>query len=343
MHAAPPADAPTLPDEDARPGASRAEAIAAFAKDCHATLKATAYVYEEEEKVAECLARDVDQNCNPDYFGCYGELDTCQVKCQPVCTRCQDTCGGSCDDCMARCAEGDASCLRTCAEARADCRERCMLGLRRCQSDDCDVALKTCDTKALEHLRGCDVEKCDAYIDCYNEADDYEHADERCQPKMAGMDPVCQDVCATAHELPMYLLDPEMNESVAAVEDGASLAKACTSAAQCPADYATLAPYLASFCAGMTTDASFAALEAELAHKKISKRSLALVFNAYGAIHGYVFKKEKWMNGFFYGDGGAWLPSACRKRMKTVASAKVMPLRLTKLRDRFKKLWSATR
>src|SRR5689334_19282996 len=70
VYAAPPGDGPALPEENARPGATRDQAIDAFAKDCHATLNATAWEYGEEKQVAECLALDVDQNCNPDILGC---------------------------------------------------------------------------------------------------------------------------------------------------------------------------------------------------------------------------------------------------------------------------------
>ncbi|TNF27127.1 MAG: hypothetical protein EP329_20025 [Deltaproteobacteria bacterium] len=337
------ADPPTLPEEDALPGATRAQAIAAFTKDCHAPLKATAYFEGEEEEVAECLARTVEQNCSPDFFGCDGALDTCQVACQPKCTRCQETCAGTCDGCKAACADGDAACVKGCAEERADCRERCIKGLRQCQGGDCEQQGNACFAAGIEKLKACDVEQCDDFLSCYESSDDYEHAEERCLPKMKGLNAFCQDVCIRAHEMPTYLIEHAEEGDGAQprrAESPGDLAKACTAEAECPADYAAVAPYLASFCAGTTSDASFNTLAAEVAKGRISKRTLGLTFNAYGAIHGYVFKREKWMNGFFYGAGGAWLPEACRRRMKTVASAKVMPFHLTKLRDRFKKLWS---
>jgi len=341
------ADPPTLPEEDAFPGVTRAEAVAAFVKDCAAPLKAFAYTWGEERKVPECEARTVEQNCNPDYFGCDYALDRCQVKCQPSCSRCQDTCAGTCDTCKAGCTDGDADCVRRCAEVRADCRERCIKGLRQCQDDDCEEKSVTCFKEGLEKLKACNAEACDAFIDCYDSSEDYERAEELCKPKLKGMNAFCQDVCVGAHEMPTYLIDIAEEDAARAtpraVETGISLAKACTAEAQCPSDYAAVAPYLASFCAGLTTDASFDALAADVKNGKISKRTLSLTFNAYGAMHGYVFKREKWMNGFFYGAGGAWLPEACRRRMKTIASARVMPFRLTKLRDRFKKTWRAAK
>ncbi|MFO0748554.1 MAG: hypothetical protein U1F43_23255 [Myxococcota bacterium] len=339
----PTGDAPTLPESDANPGATRAQAIEAYVKDCHATLKATAFTYEEESKVDECKALNVDQNCNPDTFGCDAELDTCQHACQPVCGKCQDTCAGSCDDCKGKCAAGDTACVRKCAEVRADCRGRCMNGLRQCQGRECGQASEQCMATNTQRLKSCDAAKCDAYLACVDAQDDYEAARKTCRAKANGVDDFCQHVCDMEHGIPTYYFDEGMAPTPAPVEDAASLAKQCTAAAQCPTDYVRVEPYLASFCAGATSDASLEVLAAEVARGAISKRTLGLVFNAYGAMHGYEFKKETWMNGFFYGAGAGWLPASCRAKMKTVASAKVMPLRMTMLRDKVKKVWNAAK
>ncbi len=341
-HAEPAPDGPTLPEDDANPGATRAQAIDAFVKDCHATLMASAFVYEEEQKVAECNALNVDQNCNPDTFGCFGDLDACQQACQPVCGNCQNSCATTCDDCKGSCPAGDSACIRKCAEGRADCRGRCMNGLRQCQGQTCSRASGECMSVAVKRLRGCDASKCDDYIACYDEQEDYELAPKVCKPKARGMDDFCQRVCDMHHGFPEYLLEDDDSEP-ALIEDGKGLAKLCTAEAQCPADYAQIAPYLASFCAGTTSDASLVVLAGEVTRKVVSKRTLGIVFNAYGAMHGYEFKKEKWLNGLFYGSGAAWLPASCRAKMKTVASAKAMPFHLTKLRDRVKKIWNEAR
>jgi len=339
-HAAPPG--PTLPEEDAQGGATRAQAIVAYTKDCHAILEAIASTYGEESKVDECKALDVDQNCNPDTFGCNAAFTTCQERCQPVCGRCQDTCASSCDDCKGSCAAGDKACVQKCAEGRADCRGRCMGGLNLCQERDCNQVDSVCFSNAKKRLRTCDAGKCEDYIACYDAQEDYEKAQKNCASKVRGVDAWCLGVCESEHGFPSWYL--EMEETApSASDDGRSLAKLCTAEAQCPPDYAEIVPYLGSFCAGTTSDASYNVLSAEVARKTISKRTLSIVFNAYGAIHGYEFKKEKWLNGLFYGAGAAWLPASCRVKMKTVASAKVMPFVLTKLRDRAKKIWNEAR
>lgn len=256
-----------------------------------------------------------------------------------MCTRCQDTCAAPCDTCKAACAAGDKACVRKCAEARADCRGRCIKGYADCQASGCGAVYQQCAAAAAARVKGCDGTRCQAYIECIEGQQDWEKAEQTCLPKAKGLDDFCLGVCRTERSIPEYgddAFDPPT------IEDYATLTKACTPAAQCPADYRALAPYLGSFCAGTTDDASFERLAADVKRGAISKRSLSLLFNAYGAIYGYEFKKEKWMNGFFYGASAAWLPATCRAKVKSAASAKVMSFRLTKLRDRVKKLHDAT-
>jgi hypothetical protein len=215
-----------------------------------------------------------------------------------------------------------------------------MKGLEACQEVDCMTRSNTCMTTQAARLKSCDVAACDAYVECYGEQDDFETAEKVCQPKLSSLDAFCRNVCEMERAIPLWYLDEIEGAESPAPEASSELSKACTIAAQCPADYGKLAPYLASFCAGTTNDASVAALEREVANKVVSKRTLSLLFNAYGAMYGYEFKRESWMNGFFYGSGGAWLPKACRDKVKTVATARQMPFYLTKLRDRVKKIWN---
>jgi hypothetical protein len=326
------AEGPSLPEEDAPRGKSRAQAIEAYLVDCHANLTAVAWVFEEETVTDECLARDVYQSCNPDTFGCAAAHDACEVGCQPGCTSCQKTCGGACDGCKAACKPGDQACLRKCAEARADCRAGCLSARGTCEKDDCAKASSACMKAAVAQLHTCKPQVCDAYVKCTaQDTDDYEKVEAMCSPKLAEYSPFCENVC----RMERYIPAPEAYLWEDTTPD--TLAKACTAEAQCPSGYAEVVPYLASFCAGTTDEESFGTLEKAIARGAISKRALSLTYNMYGAMHGYVFKKENWMNGFFYGSG-AWLPESCRVRVKSVTNAKSMPLSATKLRDRFKRL-----
>lgn len=333
------ADGPSLPPEDESGGLTRAQAVEVFARDCRATLPATYWDMGEEKRGPECLALDIDQNCNPDTFGCYGDYEGCKVKCQPKCGRCQDECADTCDSCKAGCAAGDAACIKRCAEGRADCRGRCMKGLKICQNTDCATASNACMRKNVQRLKECDAGACDTWVSCIEDEKNWEKADTVCKSKLDVLGNFCGRVCSMEHAIPTWYFEENFSDE-APVDDASALAMKCTAQSQCPADYEHVLPYLTSFCTGVTSDESFAVLSRELGRGLISKRTLSLVFNAYGAMHGYEFKKEKWMNAFFYGAGGAWLPDVCRARIRAYGSAKQMPLRYTKLRDRFKKVWN---
>lgn len=339
---------PTLPEEDARPGKTRDQAIEAYLTDCHATLTATAWVEEEEQTVDECKALDVYQNCNPDIFGCTSKFDECQVACQAPCGTCQSSCATQCDGCKSACKAGDGACLRKCAERRADCRGGCLDQLKTCQGPTCEQTAGLCWKENVPKARACDVPACEQYAECVHTADDYEKARPGCIKKFASkLSDYCRGLCESYGGMIMEMLpDPETMVPDEPAIDGKALAAACTAAANCPADYRAVAPYLGGFCSGALDDASLADLERDVKAKKISHKTMSLVFNAYGAMYGYQFKKETWMNGFFYGpngQGGNWLPPACKAKMKSVASAKAMPFRLTKLRDTVKRMWDAAK
>lgn len=337
---------PSLPEEDERPGKTRDQAIEAYLNDCHATLTATAWIEEEEQTVDECKALDVYQNCNPDIFGCTSKFDACQVACQTPCGTCQSGCATQCDGCKSACKAGDSACLRKCAERRADCRGGCLEQLKTCQGPTCEQSSRVCWRENVPKARACGTLACEEYAECIHTADDYEKAKPGCDKKFASkLSAYCRDLCQSYGGMVIEMLpDPETLEMD--VVDGKALAAACTKDANCPADYRHVAPFLGAFCAGALDEISLADLERDVSAKKISHKTMSLIFNAYGAMHGYQFKKELWMNGFFYGSdgkGGAWLPASCKNKMKSYASARAMPFRLTKLRDTVKRMWDATK
>ena len=334
-----PGPGPTLPEEDEVPGPTRAEQVTAYAADCHATFTATSWLEDEPQEVDECRARTVEQNCVPDPFRCMAVLDSCQLGCAPTCGGCQGRCADACDACKAGCAPGDAACATRCAEARADCRGGCVTALRTCTGETCVAAMQAChDDKAGRMLKECDRGACEAAYACVldDDAGDLDKVIARCG-KSERLSPFCADACGRAGAQPIVMLLD--NVALAADE---TLAEACTEAAQCPEDYATVAPYLARFCAGALTDPELAALGEEVRQERLSERSLALVFNAHGAMYGYTFKKETWMNAFFYGQG-EWLPPACKAKVKAFVNAAAVPSELTRLRDRVKAVWSTVR
>jgi len=334
---------PTLPDEDARPGKSRAEAIEIYLDDCNATLQATAWIEEEEQQVDECKALDVYQNCNPDILGCTGKFDECQAGCMSPCGTCQGTCATRCDGCKSSCKAGDKACLRKCAEGRADCRGGCLDALKTCQGPTCEQVSRLCVAEGLPKVRACDRDACERFASCVHDSDDYEKALPGCTKRFGKkLNDFCLDLCQSYGGMALDMIpEAEAMEATAPI-DGKALAAACTNEASCPSDYRAVASYLGGFCAGALDDSSLGDLGNDVKAGKISRKTLSLVFNAYGAMHGYQFKKETWMNGFFYGSG-AWLPPSCKAKMKSVASAKAMPFRMTKLRDSVKRMWDAAK
>lgn len=124
-------------------GASRDAAVQAYLRDCHHV-----FPFDSEYDVAgdatnECLAREFDQNCSPDLYGCYDAGETCRDACGKPCDACQDACAGVCDDCVEDCSGKSKTCKHPCAVKRADCRTTCLDAKQACESA-CGTQESTC-------------------------------------------------------------------------------------------------------------------------------------------------------------------------------------------------------
>jgi hypothetical protein len=330
---------PTLPEEDEHPRVSRKDAVEAYVKDCRATFDKVAWRMDVETRVSECQDYDTYQSCSPDYFGCSAGYISCQSDCARPCSGCQTSCADTCDGCRAACKSGDSACIRKCAEARADCREGCLGALKQCQGPACEAASKACVKGGVERLKSCNPEACNQQADCISEAVD-EAAYQACLQFTAKESEFCQQICRIGFGFPSegeFSFDGDTD-----ADPEKALLAACSKKAQCPEDYAAALPYLTSFCGGFFNDTSMEGLKNAVSNKRISKKTLGMIFNVYGAMYGYEFKKETWLNAFFYGSG-EWLPPTCKTRIKSVKAAKSMPIRMTKLRDQVKKLWNETK
>jgi hypothetical protein len=190
--------------------------------------------------------------------------------------------------------------------------------------------------------RSCDRPQFDTYAECLANAPTTRETWKvpgTCARRAPKLDAFCRRVSSVAGgSLDQVLGDHEPRT----FPEAAELAGRCTAEAQCPSDYARLAPYLGAFCAGALGEASLATLQEDVAQGRISKMSLSLLFNAHGALYGFQFKRERWLNAFFYG-AGEWLPPACRAAFRTLRTAREVPLPITKLRDRVKKMWAKAR
>lgn len=199
-----PKPSPSVPDEDERPGPTREEAVAAFAKDCGHVFELTVDKYDEEVQMEECKARDYFQSCDPDTLGCVDLAEKCDDECATPCEACQAACGQMCDRCKGPCAPGDAACVRTCAEARSGCRDRCLAGVKNCREVTCvEVAKKCAEEGERRKARECGGAGCDAFASCVEDAmsdgdEDFDvgAAMDRCAKKFPKLSEWCREQCS---------------------------------------------------------------------------------------------------------------------------------------------------
>lgn len=112
----------------------------------------------------------------------------------------------------------------------------------------------------------------------------------------------------------------------------------CTSASQCPEDYISTLPYLEAFCARTLKHEDIELLRSDATKGRISPQSLLMLFNAYGAFYGFDFKRETWLNAFFYGSG-EWLPAQCRMMIRSFGRPEDIPPQMAADRDALRTIW----
>ncbi|MCA9514248.1 MAG: hypothetical protein KC635_04840 [Myxococcales bacterium] len=323
------------PDPGDPKAPTRAQVVAGFVADCRASFEMPRDMDGTVELAPECDAYDYYQNCSPDVFGC--GYEECRAGCTPACDTCQAACGGGCDGCKAKCKAGDGACVTKCAEARADCRDRCLAAATTCRDTTCVEKEKTCGAAKRERfMKECDAKRCNAFTGCVatRKSDDYDGTLARCIKKAGFKDDFCAGIC----EMGWDMIDMFAREARKPADE--ALGAACTDAKACPEGYAAVAPYLDAFCKGSLSDDDVLSLSIIARDGDASRRAVSLVYNAHGALYGYTFKTETWMNGFFY-TGGAWLPASCKAKIKSVKAARDVPIAMTKLRDKVKAMWDA--
>jgi hypothetical protein len=180
-----PTNATTSPDLPAQ--------RAMFADDCHAVPWR---VVDDETSSTGLARRDVcradgfDQNCAPDWFGCWEGRVGCRAACGSSCVDCESSCGGACVDCRAACAPDDDACRAACGVARADCFEACAQALDRCKDETCAEAYTSCEARGEADRRRICGKTCEKLAACL-ESSDYE----RCRARFPKADPRCFEWC----------------------------------------------------------------------------------------------------------------------------------------------------
>ncbi|MBK9037196.1 MAG: hypothetical protein IPL61_39125 [Myxococcales bacterium] len=67
---------------------------------------------------------------------------------------------------------------------------------------------------------------------------------------------------------------------------------------------------------------------------------LRYLFNAYGAFHGYEFKKLRYLNDFFYdADAAAWLPQPCLAKIRSLANERALSAAQASMQVQLRQLW----
>lgn len=180
-----PTNATTAPDA--------AQLRALFLGDCHAVPWR---VVDDETSTTGLARRDVcraegfDQNCAPDFFGCWAGRESCRAECGSGCLDCESRCGGACMDCRAACSADDEGCLEACDEARADCFDACATALDRCKDETCQEGYTRCEAGGeVDRKRVCG-KVCDKLMRCLESAD-YD----RCRARFPKADPRCFEWC----------------------------------------------------------------------------------------------------------------------------------------------------
>ena len=113
----------------------------------------------------ECEAMAWEQNCAPDFFGCWDQLMECKAACKTPCGSCQASAASVCNKCKAACKTGDA-CLRGCAEARADARDRCLESADVCRSKACPAAEAKCMRAGEAKVKKVCGKDCERFKSC---------------------------------------------------------------------------------------------------------------------------------------------------------------------------------
>lgn len=342
----------TLPEENQPAGPSRAELVAKFTADCHASFEVSPDGEWGGEPGTdlkpECAQEVFYQDCSGGWYqadptNCEGALTTCRGTCVSGCGGCQDACGSGCDGCKAACKAGDQACVTRCAEARADCRDGCVEASKTCRYEQCGEQYGACISIPSTVESDCDEKACDGFAKCMKGG-----SDAKCAPKFSGLSDMCRDACkangwAVARDFRKQ--QDEIDERVQygdmaswVMEPNEELAAACTPAAKCPAGYAKVVNFLAAFCGDEFYRPVVESLVEAAEKKQIDKRGVELIFNMYGAFYGYTFTVKPELNAFYYG-GGAWLPESCRPLVKSFKKERDMGGKWMRARDAVKKVW----
>jgi hypothetical protein len=169
--ALPPAPPPPVAAVTSTAPPSRAKLLEAYAASCDYQVRF--HLYEDSGELAktatpECSAREFEQNCAPDRYGCWDNLEKCKDACAAPCHQCEASCVSSCASCKTTC-EKDADpkkCAHECANKRLGCRDGCVKALDTCRTVTCPKDETACNQAGEAKVAKECGKDCKAFSDC---------------------------------------------------------------------------------------------------------------------------------------------------------------------------------
>lgn len=180
----------TFPEPRRAPTAD--QLIAFFGRDCAGVVTVDVDEMGMPAPRPACGARDFEQNCSPDRYGCEALGEACLDRCAQPCMGCQSTCATACDGCKSKC-KGELLCLRGCAQSRSTCHSKCLTLSQTCRDSGCSSVVATCEERAVERMATECGDACGALKACQEQL--YSPGEwAKCPVK--GMSPWCVAACS---------------------------------------------------------------------------------------------------------------------------------------------------
>lgn len=179
------------------PEAGRAALVDAFLAQCDFEPQVLVDGPDGPLNAAACQSLDFDQNCSPDFSGCWSANEDCKYECGNPCAACSGGCAASCDACKADCAGkvNGAECLRACAESRTTCHETCLSNRIKCIDVDCSAAETACSAKYDARVVAECGDACQTYRDCPSRTEP-PTAVEVCEAEAGKLSEFCRNACS---------------------------------------------------------------------------------------------------------------------------------------------------
>lgn len=178
-----------------RPAPTDAQLASFFDRGCGNAVTVDIDMMGSPEVQSACIARDFNQNCSPDKFGCDAAEEKCLDRCAAPCESCELSCASTCGGCKDKCGD-DLLCRHACSQSRGTCHKACVSRATSCRtSGACGREHTACVERAAKRKADeCDAEVCAAYNSCVSTGPDFQPPG-GCDPIAAKLSPFCLEAC----------------------------------------------------------------------------------------------------------------------------------------------------